>query len=803
MARREILRTAALLAAVLAATFWSVVFLGESLVVSDSLNPLDPSRSAHGYGPASDDPARWDDRNLVYTPNLNDPWAAIGDWEPNEEFLRNALAAGSWPLWNPYVGAGVPDLPDTNAAYFFPPHLVVIALGNSAAVKTAYILLLVFQAGLFFYLWLRSQELSKAAGFLGALVYMLGGGVTQHLGLQLLESVCCLPVVLYATHRFLTSPTRTRTAVLTAVYAVVSLTGFVPMLVAIFGLASSYAGWMILAGQGSPRHTRRSLLFRYAAACALAVGVVAFSYVPAIYLNADPPAQVEAFYSNIDFVRLPAGGLYSLLSPTLIHGKKVWRDPPMQGLPEWNDLVPNPAWLMMPTVGVAPLLLAFLASPKRRAITWWLALFAAAAVSLLTVQLMKLDPFDTTTRIPGLAYIHYTPYFGFLYNALFAILAAVGLESLIEARVSRRRSTGALVVGLALLLALRWIATGLAALDHPHADLWLRDWWQAVILTFLVGGAALATAAQPAARLRRPVAAGLAALALLELAGNAIHPRNRRADVWRNPPAYIGALSDQAGLERVFADQGLMHANSSAAFGIFGLDSLNAYNTERVFELYREHTGSTQRLLLMHPKVLPPEGVLERAAIANVLVRPFNQEMLAEAERRGYHEWYRDSTARIFRRSGSGRYFFSSHYRVLDAAASLEQIAEQPANREVLLEQEPPFPSTANLAEDPSVEVAEFSVNGYTLSLVAPRPGLVYLSESHFPGWSARVNGEEVEIFRANYAFRAVPVPPGPIVLELAYWPPGLTAGLVTSGLSLALLLGLCLYRPGAGREPI
>jgi uncharacterized membrane protein YfhO len=51
------------------------------------------------------------------------------------------------------------------------------------------------------------------------------------------------------------------------------------------------------------------------------------------------------------------------------------------------------------------------------------------------------------------------------------------------------------------------------------------------------------------------------------------------------------------------------------------------------------------------------------------------------------------------------------------------------------------------------------------------------------------VNGREREILRANYAFRAVPVPAGRSRIELTYVPRGLVGGAVISALTA---VGLC-----------
>ncbi len=49
--------------------------------------------------------------------------------------------------------------------------------------------------------------------------------------------------------------------------------------------------------------------------------------------------------------------------------------------------------------------------------------------------------------------------------------------------------------------------------------------------------------------------------------------------------------------------------------------------------------------------------------------------------------------------------------------------------------------------------------------------GFVVLSDQFYPGWRAYVDGRESPIYRANYLFRAVPVPAGEHVVEFTYQP--------------------------------
>ena len=67
------------------------------------------------------------------------------------------------------------------------------------------------------------------------------------------------------------------------------------------------------------------------------------------------------------------------------------------------------------------------------------------------------------------------------------------------------------------------------------------------------------------------------------------------------------------------------------------------------------------------------------------------------------------------------------------------------------------------------------------LKLTAPDIGWLLLSDTWYPGWRARVNGQPVEILRADYLFRAVAVPAGNSEIEFVYQPLSFWGGLAVS----------------------
>lgn len=105
-------------------------------------------------------------------------------------------------------------------------------------------------------------------------------------------------------------------------------------------------------------------------------------------------------------------------------------------------------------------------------------------------------------------------------------------------------------------------------------------------------------------------------------------------------------------------------------------------------------------------------------------------------------------------------------------------VADEPAGRE-------PVDEPVALV----VDAAERTV----LRLTLARAGVLVVADTFFPGWSARIDGEPAELLRANYAFRALVLEPGPHEVELAYRPASLWIGTLLSAAGLCLVVGMTL----------
>lgn len=86
-----------------------------------------------------------------------------------------------------------------------------------------------------------------------------------------------------------------------------------------------------------------------------------------------------------------------------------------------------------------------------------------------------------------------------------------------------------------------------------------------------------------------------------------------------------------------------------------------------------------------------------------------------------------------------------------------------------------------------NVTVKEYSLNKIVLSSKSTTKGILFLSDTYFPGWKAYVDGKENEILKADYAFRAVSVPEGEHTVVFAYQPFSFYLGITLTIISLGL----------------
>lgn len=173
-------RILAVFSLILLILFGPVLFGGKLLVPLDNLRGLTPFHHLPAVEPHGN--LLQGDLILLIQPSL----AAV----------RNQLGEGKWPLWNPWVGAGMPLLADPQSQALQPIALAALPMPwpRAAGVMA---MLRVLLALTFSFLWMRRQGLGEGPSLAGALAFGLGGFVILWLGWPMANSAALLPAVLY------------------------------------------------------------------------------------------------------------------------------------------------------------------------------------------------------------------------------------------------------------------------------------------------------------------------------------------------------------------------------------------------------------------------------------------------------------------------------------------------------------------------------------------------------------------------------------------------------------------------------
>jgi len=138
------------------------------------------------------------------------------------------------------------------------------------------------------------------------------------------------------------------------------------------------------------------------------------------------------------------------------------------------------------------------------------------------------------------------------------------------------------------------------------------------------------------------------------------------------------------------------------------------------------------------------------------------------------------------------RAFFVNRYEVSDALGILSKIRDKAFDpRDVVffqedpkLQVEPPHPAA-------TAEFLSYGIQDMELKVTTSGNNLLFFSETYYPeGWKAFIDGKETPIYRADYLFRAVLVPPGMHKLEVKFKPTGFYLGKNLSLFANLLVIG-------------
>jgi hypothetical protein len=744
-----------------------------------------------------------------------------GYWYPHREALRAAVAQGSVPLWNPWIGFGAPFLADASSAQLaYPPTWLLLAFPLALQFKLLAIghcLLAAAGASAL----ARRIGCGRAAAAASGIAYALAGPLLSSLSMyHHFAAAAIMPWTLWALEGLLQRPSA-RPAVFLGVVAALEVLAGSGDLVLMTSLAG--AGRLLLHLEETRGRGLGTLVPWLALAALLAASISAVQWVPTLERGASGPRASQDFRTSTYWSLHPTAAV-DLAVPRLVSEATLSNDDRLR-LFEGREPLLSCLYL-----GVVTLLLGLVALVLRQAGALPL---ASGALAFVLLSLGRHTPlYGLLLALPGFSLMRYPQKYLLPACLCVALLAGLGVSALARAsgwsEAERRRVRVLAWGGLALVLLVAVTAWrqpgdgsgGLAALKLARTALVLAT---ACLLLARCGAAA--------AR-RTPAFSALLLLGAIDLVvvgrgTNALAP----ASIYEHRPAAIewlpgsegrvhAATEDAACLApgaarpgwppAVVASLGFLDTlrpPSGMRWGLFGsydgeFTGLGPRFTAAFTAVVRAGVGRPDAVRLLrlggveHVAYLgssPPASLEPVATLATPVACPLHILRVPDPMPRAYvvgreGEEGEDALAAVLDPG-----FEPRKEVLLPAVAARHGVVATPE-------------AADRVSAEGSARVVARSPDTLTVVSSLPSPGVLVVLEAFDEGWSADVDGRPAEVLRANGLFRAVRLSAGEHRVRFRYLPwsarAGAAASLLGAVAALATLLasarGMGATRPSA-----
>lgn len=692
---------------------------------------------------------------------------------PRQVFLDRALSEdGELPLWNPLTFSGHPFFAESGSRLAYPPLIGLTLLADPTWTHDLYLMLHLFVAGMAAFAMMKQFGARFAGALLTAVAWAFSSYGLLYYSLEMFAAVAALlPLVVLCVRRW--HDTRS----------------WAPLLLGGLLLGILFLGTSV-------ELAFMSFLFGAAYATALALSRLAKEW-----RDLDMTARLALVLAPVALVgsalAVAAVGLLPFLDLAGRAGRTASKDlyPPARPADFLRAFIPPDtplsfrAALTQPVfVGTATALLALFGAARRRP---GAGLGRALVIVLLLFTIRAPVTSAIFDLVPGVRSIHGLGRALFLFDLGLAILGGIGLDALLSA-VRARLEGGRLGAG-----AWRTSITGAVAAVCILVTFGQLFWFGRTLSPFQRREPELLFPPTPATEAARTVLES-------EAGSGRLLPVVRESVPIANGsilPAATGMALDlpvEGGYEPVLPQ------TVSSLWRVMSGEPVSSVRSVKMPD-----TAVNARTLGWRAQL----ELLPRLGVAAVLAPP------GMAQERG---WEPDAVIRRgLRLSYSGP--DGTVYEVVDRVpralvvpdATLVSSDDEAlttfvrpefdVRRNVILprrEGKQPQSPPESASESPpaatpppaTVQWNEDRPNRVLLTVDTPRAGWLVLLDSWDPGWRATVDGKSTEVLRADYGFRAVPVPAGASTVTFSYRPTQVLVGAWISCISVVAILGTCAF---------
>jgi hypothetical protein len=696
----------------------------------------------------------------------------VTSFYPYRTLAAQAVREGTLPLWNPYMLSGAPFLANSQSALFYPGNFLYYILPVPIAWSIGFFVRRML-AVLFTTLFLRRAGATRAGAITGGLMYAFCGFLTAWQGQAMSDAAVWLPLMCYSVMRLHDEPEAFSIVLAAFTFSMPVFAGHPETAAHLTLTVIAFAVFLWI------RDRRFAFVKAFTISGLLAVGLAAVQILPTV-------EWLKYIHHSLKdpWPAVPLWSIVGLVSRDIARAK-------------------NSAGLLMPEHASYIAVMAFVAAPvaffrkSSRAIALFFGLWTLAVFS----EAFSLGPVHWIVQHVSILKMLKNSRLVLVSSFGLAVLAGLGISAVQEWRWTKSKpfAWGAVIaasMGSAVAFVLIYLIHRVPVKEIIEFQRLPRFSLYLLMGSFILVSARLAGRLPPA--WFAALTLTLVAVDVTSLSYGTI-PFTRPRDVFPRIELFDRLPKQSTEPYRV-AQVGYAYGTNFEL--MYGHGAVGGYelSLERLKNFVKDVSRDE-----MDSVTLTPNGVLEkrdrRLDMLNaryIIVSewdPRYKEFREQPERFRFLYTYGDTDVFENLKAFPPAYLVpvSGVEVIPDDTSQLERLKDPRFNPErgVIVSEPPPAPFAAEptppVMTTPKTEWTARRVNDFELDINAFAPSVLVVSQIHYPGWKAYVDGNSVPVTRANYAFPAIFIPSGPHHVRFSFEPWTFKAGLSVTILTLVL----------------
>jgi hypothetical protein len=734
---------------------------------------------------------------------------------PWRHWAQQEFAAGRFPLWASAPAGGMPLLASMQPGVLHPLHLLWVLMPIGVGLGIIMVLKL-WLAGLGMWLFLRSMDLSPAAAGLSALGFMFSATMVDWLSWNNSSVYLLLPWIAWAVYAWCRHGRRVALVGLAALVAFAILGGHPETL---FNMGVVSALWTLGLLAAMSWRLWASRIAGLIISVAIAAGLGAIQLLP--FLQVLPLSQEGTMRNN------PAAHAAFHLDAQVVVSwviPRFWGQPYEGVLSRQHSFYETNAYVGL--AALVGLVLVGIAAAQRhlafRNVVPWVVIGSLAWVltydTILGTTIRMLPGFNQSINVRWVWMVGFAA----------LVVSAFGFDWLarrVAAQYERngersRRQEALMGAGVTLMIlgALVMAVHASGVLPQPVLEpegpwhmvtssyqvYWLV--WTAGVAAVVLGASVLWASGGRTYRIA-PILLGTVLVLdlwwlLFTMNGSA------PADQYFPETRFLHDLKSIPSTERIIAQDETLISNSALVYGIRdwrAQDPMLNHRAHKAAAMFdpdlpkRPWDAYNMVFRTVRLELAPMLGIRYYVSSEN----PNTAESQAPDQPPITRKEYKEGVGLWFIEGVPGFVYLSDNVQAVAdekaAAAWMNSITWAQVRAYAALV-EASASEMSSVSKDPAgtspggVEVLDYTPGYIRLRAKAVRPALMVVAESWYPGWRAALDGQPVNLLRANYLSQGVIVPQGTHTIELRYSPNAFNYGAIISSLSILGFIGLLLW---------